>query len=614
MPYYKGMGTENKLQGVDVLRQKIKYVSHKAGVYRMIDEAGKVLYVGKAKNLKNRLTNYTQTERLSNRIRQMVSQVADLIVIETAGETEAFLLENDLIKQYKPFYNILLKDDKSYPYIVLTDEMPARLLKYRGERRIKGTYFGPFSSVLAVNQTIKELQKIFGLRTCNNTYYKNRSRPCLLYQIKRCSGPCCQCISSADYEKSVQNAKAFMRGEHIGIQKVLQQQMDELAADFRYEEAAVVRDKILALNHIQDTDSATPLKQTDIVAVYTEHGKGCIQVFLYRTGRAEGHLIQFFQDINDDNLNDVVSSYLMQVYDKIPAPRQIYLSTPPENGLADALSQKAGYVVHIGTGPFKGTRKKLMEQALENAKRSFEQTQNEKEIKAQVWEELRRLLNVPVLEKVEVYDNSHIQGTAAVGAMIAANQEGFQKKWYRRYNIDGTRAKTNDDFGMMKEVMYRRLSRGVVEKDLPTAMLIDGGKGQLSAVRAMMDELGIHSIALLAVAKGEQRNAGKETLFHGSNPNTPIHLDLKSDLIHLIQRLRDEAHRFAIGTHRMKRAKNMFHETILDIEGIGEKRKKALLRHFGSPKAIAGASLEQIQRVEGISEKIAKKVYTFYHD
>ncbi|MBR4931949.1 MAG: excinuclease ABC subunit C, partial [Alphaproteobacteria bacterium] len=384
MPYYKGMGTENKLQGVDVLRQKIKYVSHKAGVYRMIDEAGKVLYVGKAKNLKNRLTNYTQTERLSNRIRQMVSQVADLIVIETAGETEAFLLENDLIKQYKPFYNILLKDDKSYPYIVLTDEMPARLLKYRGERRIKGTYFGPFSSVLAVNQTIKELQKIFGLRTCNNTYYKNRSRPCLLYQIKRCSGPCCQCISSADYEKSVQNAKAFMRGEHIGIQKVLQQQMDELAADFRYEEAAVVRDKILALNHIQDTDSATPLKQTDIVAVYTEHGKGCIQVFLYRTGRAEGHLIQFFQDINDDNLNDVVSSYLMQVYDKIPAPRQIYLSTPPENGLADALSQKAGYVVHIGTGPFKGTRKKLMEQALENAKRSFEQTQNEKEIKAQV--------------------------------------------------------------------------------------------------------------------------------------------------------------------------------------------------------------------------------------
>lgn len=608
------MGTENKLQGVDILRQKIKYVSHKAGVYRMIDETGTVLYVGKAKNLKNRLTNYMQTERLSNRIRQMVSQVADLIVIETAGETEAFLLENDLIKQYKPFYNILLKDDKSYPYIVLTDETPARLLKYRGERRIKGTYFGPFSSVLAVNQTIKELQKIFGLRTCNNTYYKNRSRPCLLYQIKRCSGPCCQCISSADYEKSVQNAKAFMRGEHIGIQKVLQQQMDELAADFRYEEAAVVRDKILALNHIQDTDSATPLKQTDIVAVYTEHGKGCIQVFLYRTGRAEGHLIQFFQDINDDNLNDVVSSYLMQVYDKIPAPRQIYLSTPPENGLAEALSQKAGYVVHIGTGPFKGTRKKLMEQALENAKRSFKQTQNEKEIKAQVWEELRQLLNVPILEKVEVYDNSHIQGTAAVGAMIAANQDGFQKKWYRRYNIDGSRAKTNDDFGMMKEVMYRRLSRGVVEKDLPTAMLIDGGKGQLSAVQAMMDELGIHSIALLAVAKGEQRNAGKETLFHGSNPNTPIHLDLKSDLIHLIQRLRDEAHRFAIGTHRMKRAKNMFHETILDIEGIGEKRKKALLRHFGSPKAIAGASLEQIQRVEGISEKIAKKVYTFYHD
>ena len=281
--------------------------------------------------------------------------------------------------------------------------------------------------------------------------------------------------------------------------------------------------------------------------------------------------------------------------------------------LLDA-SQKAGYTVHIGYGPFKGTRKKLMEQAIKNAQQTLEQNETTQNIKEAVWDKLRQLLEIPILEKVEVYDNSHIQGTSAVGAMIAADKNGFQKKWYRRFNIDGTMAQTNDDFGMMKEVMYRRLKRGIIENDLPSAMLIDGGKGQLSAVQKIMDELNIHSIALLAVAKGEERNAGKETLFLGTRPNEPIYLDFKSDLIHLIQRLRDEAHRFAVGSHRIKRAKNMFHESLSDIEGIGEKRKKALLRHFGSPRAIAGASLEQIMRVEGINEKIAKKVYTLYHD
>ena len=608
------MVEDKKSIGVDFLRQKIKNISQKAGVYRMLDKDGVVLYVGKAKNLKKRLTNYTQTERLSNRIRQMVSQVADLIVVETAGETEAFLLENDLIKQFKPFYNILLKDDKSYPYILLTNDEIPRLMKYRGDRRLKGTYFGPFASGLAVNQTIKELQKIFNLRTCNNNYFNNRSRPCLLYQIKRCSGPCCQCITKEDYLKSVQSAKAFMRGETSDIQKQLQQQMDFLASQFRYEEAAVVRDKILALNHIQDTDSNTPLKQTDIVAVYLENTTACIQLFFYRTGKTEGNITQIIQEATTDSLPEILSSYLMQVYDKIPPPKQIYTSIPTEEGLENALSQKAGYTVHIGYGPFKGTRKKLMEQAIKNAQQTLEQNETTQNIKEAVWDKLRQLLEIPILEKVEVYDNSHIQGTSAVGAMIAADKNGFQKKWYRRFNIDGTMAQTNDDFGMMKEVMYRRLKRGIIENDLPSAMLIDGGKGQLSAVQKIMDELNIHSIALLAVAKGEERNAGKETLFLGTRPNEPIYLDFKSDLIHLIQRLRDEAHRFAVGSHRIKRAKNMFHESLSDIEGIGEKRKKALLRHFGSPRAIAGASLEQIMRVEGINEKIAKKVYTFYHD
>ena len=617
MNYYiiKGMDdSQKKLKGAELLRQKLKTVSHRAGVYRMLDENGTVLYVGKAKNLKNRLTNYTQTERLSDRIRQMVSNVADLVVIETAGETEAFLLENDLIKKFKPFYNILLKDDKSYPYIVITDDEIPRLIRYRGERGKKGTYFGPFASGLAVRQTVSELQKIFGLRTCNNASFYNRTRPCLLYQIKRCSGPCCACIAKDDYLKSVREAKAFMRGETSDIQKVLKKQMDELSASCRYEEAAVVRDKILALNHIQDTDSETVIKQTDFVAVYLKNGRGCLQVFFYRGGHAEGNIVQLLADVSESQLSETLSSCLMQIYDKIPAPRQIYISVSPEEGLSEALTQRAGYPVHISAGPFKGTRKKLMEQALKNAEQSFKAQTNEAQFKASVWDELRALLEIDKLDKVEVYDNSHIQGTSAVGAMIAANADGFQKKWYRRFNIDGTLAHTNDDFGMMREVMLRRLKRGLTENDLPSAMLIDGGKGQLSSVQQIMDELGIHSIALLAVAKGEERNAGKETLFLGTRPSEPIHLDLKSDLIHLIQRLRDEAHRFAIGSHRIRRAKNMFHETLLDIEGIGEKRKKALLRHFGSPRAIAGASLAQLQHVEGISEKIAKKIYTFYHD
>lgn len=608
------MGKKINQKGVELLKEKIKHVSHKPGVYRMLGEDGTVLYVGKAKNLQKRLLNYTHVDKLSNRIRQMVSEAADLVVIETAGETEAFLLENDLIKQFSPYYNILLKDDKSYPYIVITAEETPRLMKYRGARTIKGTYFGPFSSILAVNQSLKELQKIFGLRTCNNTFFCNRTRPCLLYQIKRCTGPCCNCISAEEYQEQVTQAKAFMRGEKTDIQEKMRQEMKRCAEALDFETAAHWRDKILALNHIQDTDSQIPLKNTDIIAIYARNGQACIQIFFYRTGRAEGNVTHLISDVDESILSEVISSFLMQFYDKIPAPRQIYISHPVETGLSEALAQKAGHPVHISSGPFKGARKKLMAQAITNAEQSYHNTLNERGIQEAVWEELRQLLNVPVLEKVEIYDNSHIQGTAAVGAMVCATVNGFQKKDYRRFNIDGTDAKTNDDFGMMREVMRRRLTRGLAENNLPTAMLIDGGKGQLSSIQQIMDELNVHNIALLAVAKGEKRNAGQETLFLGTNPQEPIHLNLKSNLIHLIQRLRDEAHRFAIGSHRQRRAKNMFHETLLDIEGIGTKRKKELLQHFGSPRAIAGASLEQIMRVPGISEKIAKKIYTFYHD
>ena len=600
--------------GVQFLKQKLKNISETAGVYRMIDNDGKVLYVGKAKNLKKRLTNYTRIEGLSNRIRQMVSEVHDVITIETNSEAEALILENNLIKKYRPYYNILLKDDKSYPYILITKENFPRLMKYRGSRSLKGDYFGPFTSGLAVNQTIKELQKIFGLRTCNNTYFKNRSRPCLLHQIGRCTAPCVNLVSQQDYQKNVKQALLFMRGEQTDFQAELIRRMQDFSAKEEYEQAALIRDKIMALNKIQHTDSESPLYQTDIIAIYQQGINACIQVFFYRSGHAEGNTIHFLENLDDMGLSETLDSFLMQFYDKVPPPKQILLSENPTVGLSSALSQKAGFPVHILSGShLRGNKRKQMQQALQNAERSFIQNLQESKIKDETWEELRKLLQIPKLDKIEIYDNSHIQGAFAVGAMVAATKDGFQKNLYRRFNIDGTKAQTNDDFGMMKEVLQRRLSRGIREKDLPSALLIDGGKGQLSSVISILKEMDINSVAVLAIAKGEKRNAGLEVFYLGTDPNTPIYLDLKGDLIHLLQRLRDEAHRFAIGTHRAKRAKNMFHESLTEIEDIGEKRKKALMLHFGSAREIAGASIEQLQAVPGISEKIAKKVYTFYH-
>ena len=594
--------------GCDILKQKLRSISERAGVYRMLDITGKVLYVGKAKNLKKRLTNYTHVDRLSTRIRQMVSEIADVITIETAGEAEALILENNLIKEYHPYYNILLKDDKSYPYILITHDEVPRLMKYRGNRKGQGEYFGPFTSGLMLQKTIKELQKIFGLRTCNNTNFYNRTRPCLLYQIGRCSAPCTGHISPADYTQKVKQTIAFLKGENIPLQSELESQMRILSAQERYEEAALVRDKLLALNQIQSTDSETPLYQTDIVAAYRQGNNASVQVFFYRSGHAEGNVVHFINNLSDSD--DLMTTFLMQFYDQVPPPKHILTSESVAPEVSDALSTRSGFQITIDT-PHRGDKKKLMDSALQNAQQSYNQHLQETRIQDDTWEALRTLLNIPHLEKIEVYDNSHIQGSFAVGAMIAANRDGFQKKWYRRFNI--TLAKTNDDFGMMKEVLLRRLTRGIKEQDLPSALLIDGGKGQLASVMEILRDLGIKDIAVLAIAKGEERNAGKETFYLGTHPTKPIHLDLKGDLIHLLQRLRDEAHRFAIGTHRAKRAKNMLHETLLDIEDIGEKRKKALILHFGSARAVAGASLDQLKRVPKISEKIAKKVYTFFH-
>lgn len=604
---------KDKKVGVEVLQACLSQVSERSGVYRMVDKNGTVMYVGKAKNLKKRLTNYTRLDTLSIRIRQMVEQICDVITIETAGETEALLLESDLIKRFRPYYNILLKDDKSFPFILITSADIPRLQKYRGAKSIKGDYFGPFPSGLAVNKTIAEIQKVFGLRTCADTYFNHRTRPCLLYQIGRCSGPCCGCIDKQDYLHRVRQTRAFLRGERIDLQDELIQKMQELSTQQRYEEAALIRDKIQFLNHIQSTDSAFNIGETDVVAVYKENDTACVQVFFYRGDKSGGNTFYMLPRVEDKSESDILSAFLIQFYDTLPPAKNILVSHKTEKEVDTVLSQKHGKAIKIFTPLFKGVRKKLMEQALNNARTTYSQQISAEKISHDTWMELASLLGLSSLNKVEIYDNSHIQGASAVGAMVVATENGFQKNLYRRFNIDGTRAKTNDDFGMMKEVLHRRLIRGLKEGDLPDAMLIDGGKGQLSAVMEIFAELNVTTVGLMAVAKGEKRNAGKETMFLSTNPLAPIHLDEKGNLQHLIQRLRDEAHRFAIGSHRQKRAKNMFHETLKEIEGIGDKRKKDLMTHFGSVREIAGASIAQLMRVPGINEKIAKKIYTFYH-
>ena len=594
-------------KGADIIKQKIKTFSHRPGVYRMLDEEGTVLYVGKAKDLVKRLTNYTQIDRLSERIRQMVSHVVDVIVIETAGETEAFLLENELIKQYHPYYNILLKDDKSYPYIALTkDEFP-RLMKYRGNRKSGADYFGPFDSGEGVNQTLTELQKLFGLRSCRDSFFTNRTRPCLMYQIKRCSAPCCGLISKEDYQKSVLATKDFLNGKSADLQKTLQAQMQAFSQNQEYEKAGVIRDKILALNHIQGTSQHAPTVDTDTVATEMQGDTLAMQVFFHRTNRLTGHQEYLIHKVDD--MGETLSSLLMQLYEKIPAPEIICTSFKPESALAEALSKQAGHKVEISPPPFRALRRQWMVQAMTACTNAL----NAGESREKIWDETREFMHLPELDKIEVYDNSHIQGTNAVGAMIAATKEGFQKNLYRRFNIPSQMA--GDDFAMMRAVLRRRLQKGILQNNLPSALLIDGGKGQLSSVLEVLKEFNLPRIAVLAIAKGAgQHDKGLETFYLDLAPDTPIHLDFKSPLIHFLQRLRDEAHRFAVGSHRIKREKSFFHDSLRDIEGIGEKRRKELMLHFGSTRSIKGASLQQLQQVPGFNEKIAKKVYTFFHD
>jgi excinuclease ABC subunit C len=609
-------------QGVAAIRNVLKTLPRRPGVYRMQDARGDVLYVGKARALKNRVTSYTQVARLPKRLQRMVSQTRSMTIVTTRTEAEALLLEAQLIKRFRPPYNVLLRDDKSFPFIVLREDHAfPRVQKHRGARRAKGQYYGPFASAGSVTRTLNALQKLFLLRSCSDSFFENRSRPCLLYQIRRCSAPCVGRISEADYADLVKDAKAFLAGRSTGVQERLGKQMAQAADKQDYELAAVYRDRLRALTYIQGSQTvhSEGLGDADVFALACKAGSVCIQAFFIRGGQNWGHRAFFPAHTNDVAEAEVLSSFLVQFYEDVPPPKRILVDRelPDPALLEEALSQLVGRKVAVEQ-PKRGKRAKLMEQARRNAEEALDRRMAETATQTRVLRELADTFELPeVPKRIEVYDNSHIMGTNATGAMIVAGPEGFRKNNYRKFNIKRAETTPGDDFAMMREVLERRFAR--LEKEdperasgeWPDLLLIDGGKGQLSAACEMMEEAGVHDIPVVAVSKGPDRNAGRET-FHMPG-GRELTLPPNSALLFYLQRLRDEAHRFAIGTHRQKRAKSLTTSTLDEVPGIGPSRKRALLMHFGTARAVKGAALDDLERAPGISKTIARLVYDHFH-
>lgn len=609
-------------KGVASIREVLRTLPRRPGVYRMQDARGDVLYVGKARALKNRVTNYTQVAKLPKRLQRMVAQTRSMTIVTTRTEAEALLLEAQLIKRFRPPYNVLLRDDKSFPFILLREdhEFP-RIQKHRGARRIKGQYYGPFASAGSVTRTLNALQKLFLLRSCSDSYFENRSRPCLLYQIKRCSAPCVGRIDQADYGELVGEAKEFLAGRSTGVQARLSKLMAEAADRQDFELAAVYRDRLRALTYIQGSQTvhAEGLGDADVFALATKGGTVSIQAFFIRGGQNWGHRAFFPAHVNDVPEAEVLSSFLVQFYEDMPPPRRILVDRGLPDGelLGEALSERSSRKVVIEV-PHRGSRRKLMEQARRNAEEALDRRLAETTTQGKILRELAdtfELADVP--KRIEVYDNSHIMGTNATGAMIVAGPEGFRKSSYRKFNIKRPETQPGDDFAMMREVLERRFAR--LEKEdpdrqtgeWPDLLLIDGGKGQLSAVCEVLEDMGVHDVPVVGVSKGPDRNAGRET-FHLSG-GRELTFPPNSALLFYLQRLRDEAHRFAIGTHRQKRAKSLITSTLDDVPGIGPTRKRALLMHFGTARAVKGAALEDLEKAPGISRATARQVYDFFH-
>ena len=618
----RGAGTPDLDAGIAAIRNVWKTLPTKPGVYRMHDARGDVLYVGKARALKNRVSNYTQVERLPNRLRRMVAQTRSMTIVTTGSEAEALLLEAQLIKRYRPAYNVLLRDDKSFPFILLrADHDFPRIQKHRGARRAKGNYYGPFASAGSVNQTINALQKLFLLRSCSDSFFNNRDRPCLLYQIKRCSAPCVDRIGKPEYEGLVDDAKAFLSGKSTSVQSKLAGQMETASAALDFETAATLRDRLKALTFIQGSQAinAEGVGDADIFALAAGNGVMCIQAFFIRGGQNWGHRSFFPVHTADVPEDEVLTSFMVQFYEDVPPPRTIIVDRLPAEDalLADALAERAGGKVIISV-PQRGDRLRLIKQAVRNAEEALVRRQAEGATQGKLLREVADLfeLDEPP-QRIEVYDNSHIQGSNALGAMIVAGPEGFQKGQYRKWNIKDKDTAPGDDFAMMREVMERRFAREMSEdpdrekSNWPDLLLIDGGKGQVSAVKEVLDAMGIDDVPYIGISKGPDRHAGRET-FHFPD-GREFTLPVNAPVMFYLQRLRDEVHRFAIGAHRDKRSKAITTSPLDEVPGVGPARKKALLLHFGTARAVRDASLEDLARVPGVSETVARTVYDFYH-
>jgi len=613
---------ESELAGVSAIRRALRTAPGAPGVYRMIDTRGEVLYVGKAKNIRKRVASYTHTQRLATRILRMVALTRSMEFVTTHTEAEAFLLEASLIKRYRPPFNVVLRDDKSFPYILIrTDHPVPQITKHRGARSKDGAYFGPFASASAVNRTLNTLQKVFLLRSCSDSVLANRTRPCLLYQIKRCSAPCVGRISDSDYAGLVADARDFLEGRETEIQERLSQAMTDAADRLDFETAALYRDRLQALAHIQSRQGihAAAVGDADVVAGVLEGGQACIQVFFYRAGQNRGNRAYFPRHEADARLEDVLSAFIGQFYANKPTPKRVLISHPLAEAklLEEALSVAAGRRIFL-LAPQRGEKRRLLEAAEDNARQALERRLAESASQARLREALAETFDLEAPpERIEVFDNSHISGSNAEGAMIVAGPEGFEKSQYRRFTIKAVDSSPGDDYAMMREVMTRRFKRLRKEDPdrshglWPDLMLIDGGRGQLSAVLETAAEHGIDDLPVVAISKGPDRDAGRER-FHQPGrssfelcPGHPV-------LFHL-QRLRDEAHRFAIAGHRARRQKAIAANPLDEIPGVGPRRKRALLHRFGSARAVGEAGLRDLQAVEGISEALARAIYDHFH-
>lgn len=607
--------------GHEVIQDYLRTLDGSPGVYRMLNAASEVLYVGKARNLKARVSNYARPSGHSGRIARMIHETASMMFLTTRTELEALLLEQNLIKQLKPRYNVLLRDDKSFPNILISAEHPyPQIKKHRGKKSEKGAYFGPFASAGAVNRTLNQLQKVFLLRNCSDSMFETRTRPCLQYQIKRCSAPCVGKITPDGYATLVDDAKRFLEGKSTSVQADLAKAMTEASEAMEFERAAALRDRIKSLTQVQQTQGINPqgIPEADVVALHLEHGQACVQVFFIRANQSWGNRDFYPKTGAGAEEPEIMEAFLTQFYDDKDPPRLILLSHPVDNPdlVTEALTARANRKVELAV-PQRGEKAELVENATRNARESLARRMAESTTQNKLLTGLAEAFDLDSLpQRIEVYDNSHIQGTNAVGGMIVAGPEGFLKSQYRKFNIKSDAGANSDDFGMMKEVLTRRFERLLKEDperktDMwPDLLLIDGGAGQVSAVAGIMAELGVEDIPMVGVAKGIDRDAGKEE-FHRPGMR-PFALQRNDPVLYFIQRLRDEAHRWAIGAHRAKRAKAVSLTPLDDIPGIGATRKRALLQHFGSAKAVARAGVADLQAVDGISEAMAKTIADYF--